>query len=164
MIGGASGPCERERINTVVIGGGQAGLSVGYHLKQRGVPFVIIDASPRIGDVWRRRWDSLRLFTHGKVRGAGRAAIPAARNAFPTKDQMADYLEAYADHFALPVRSGVRVTRLSRTGDHFLVVMGERRIEAENVVVAMGRHQGPRTTPFATELDPGSSSCIRSTT
>src|SRR5437867_1209234 len=108
-----------ERINTVVIGGGQAGLSVGYHLQKRGVTFVILDASARVGDVWRNRWDSLRLFTPAKFSNLDGMPLPADPNAFVTKDEMGNYLEAYARHFALPVRCGVRVERLSRLGDRF---------------------------------------------
>ena len=143
-----------ERTNTVVIGGGQSGLSVGHHLKQRGVPFVILDASDRIGDAWRRRWDSLRIFSPAKFAGLDGLRFPAPRNSFPTKDQMADYLEMYARTFALDVRSGVRVNRLSRIGSRFVAVAGTRRWEAENVVVAMGNYQRPRVPPFAGELDP----------
>ena len=105
-----------ERINTVVIGGGQAGLSVGHHLARRGVPFVILDAAAHIGDAWRERWDSLRVFTPAKFAGLDGLRFPAPPNSFPTKDQMADYLELYARHFQLPVRSGVRVDRLTRAG------------------------------------------------
>lgn len=143
-----------ERVNTVVIGGGQTGLSVGYHLARRGVPFVILDANARTGDTWRRRWDSLRLFTPAKFAGLDGLPFPAAPNSFPTKDEMADYLELYARTFALPVRAGVRVTRLSRQGDRLVVVAGDRRFEALNVVVAMTNYQRPRIPPFAAELDP----------
>ena len=141
-----------EYINTIVIGGGQAGLSAGYHLKQRGVPFVILDASARIGDAWRRRWDSLRLFTPAKFAGLDGKPFPAPPDSMPSKDEMADYLEAYAREFALPVQTGARVERLSRQGSRFLVVAGERRFEAENVIVAMSSLQRPRTPPFASEL------------
>jgi len=143
-----------ERITTVVIGGGQAGLSVGYHLAQRGVSFVILDANARIGDAWRHRWDSLRIFTPAKFAGLDGLRFPAPPNSFPTKDAMGDYVESYARHFSLPVRSGVRVERLSRSGDRFLVVAGRQRFDADNVVVAMSNHQQPRTPPFAAELDP----------
>ena len=143
-----------ERVNTVVIGGGQAGLSVGYHLAKRGIPFVILDASARIGDVWRRRWDSLHLFTPARHAGLDGLPFPAPPFSFPTKNEMADYLEAYARTFALPVRSGVRVDRLSRLGDRFLVVAGDKRVEAEHVVVAMAHYQQPRVPPFAGQLDP----------
>jgi len=143
-----------ERINTVVIGGGQAGLSVGYHLKKRGVPFVILDASERIGDVWRNRWDSLRLFTPARFSSLDGMPFPADPHSFPTKEAMGDYLEAYARLFALPVRSGVRVERLSRFGDRFLIVAGHFQFEADNVVVAMANYQRPRVPAFASELDP----------
>lgn len=143
-----------ERINTVVIGGGQAGLSVGYHLKKRGVPFVILDASERIGDVWRNRWDSLRLFTPARFSSLDGMPFPADPNSFPTKEAMGDYLDAYARHFKLPVRSGVRVERLSRLGDRFLIVAGNFQFEADNVVVAMANYQRPRVPAFTGELDP----------
>lgn len=143
-----------ERVNTVVIGGGQAGLSVGYHLAKRGVHFVILDASARIGDVWRRRWDSLRLFTPARHAGLDGLPFPAPSFSFPTKNEMAEYLETYSRTFALPVRSGVRVDRLSRLGDKFLAVAGNKRFEAENVVVAMAHYQQPRVPPFAGQLDP----------
>jgi putative flavoprotein involved in K+ transport len=143
-----------EQVNTIVIGGGQAGLSVGYHLALRGVQFVILDASERIGDVWRRRWDSLRLFTPARFAGLDGMPFPAAPHDFPTKNEMGDYLEAYARNFALPVRLGVRVDRVSRMGTKFLVVAGDRRFEADNVIVAMANYQRPRTPPFANDLDP----------
>ena len=141
-----------ERVNTLVIGGGQAGLSAGYHLKKRGVPFLILDACDRVGDVWRKRWDSLRLFTPARFAGLDGLPFPAPPHSFPTKDEMADFLETYARTFALPVRTGVRVERLSRKGTGFLVVAGAQRFEAENVVVAMSHYQQPRVPPFAGEL------------
>ena len=103
-----------ERVKVAVIGAGQAGLSVGYHLARRGVRFVILDAEKRIGDVWRKRWDSLRLFTPARFDGLDGMPFPAPPHTFPTKDEMADYLEAYAKRFALPVRGGVRVDKLSK--------------------------------------------------
>jgi putative flavoprotein involved in K+ transport len=145
---------EPERIETVVIGGGQTGLSVGYHLARRGLPFVILDASVRIGDAWRHRWDSLRLFTPACYSGLVGMPFPGPRWSFVTKDTMADYLESYAQRFNLPVHSGVRVDRVSRDGDGYLVAAGPRRWRADNVVVAMGSFQRPRVPAFATELAP----------
>ncbi len=142
-----------ERVNTLVIGGGQAGLSVGYHLARRGVPFLILEGGERIGDAWRQRWDSLRLFTPAKLAGLDGLRFPAPPNSFPTKDAMADYLELYARTFELPVRSGVRVDRLSRLGDRFVAVSGARRFEADQVIVAMANYQRPRIPPFARDLD-----------
>lgn len=149
-MAGANG----NTIDTIVIGGGQAGLSVGYHLARRGVPFVILDASARVGDTWRRRWDSLRLFTPARHAGLDGLPFPAPPFSFPTKDDMADYLEEYARTFSLPVRCGLRVQRLSRLGDRFVVVAGGERFEADRVVVAMANYQQPRTPAFAGELDP----------
>jgi putative flavoprotein involved in K+ transport len=147
-------PRDPERFDTVVIGGGQAGLAVGYQLSQRGLPFVILDANERIGDPWRQRWDSLRLFTPARYNGLAGMPFPAPPHSFPTKDEMADYLEAYAEHFALPVRTSVKVDGLSRNGDRFLITAGDHRFAANNVVVAMSNYQKPRVPTFAQELDP----------
>ncbi|MEO6713409.1 MAG: NAD(P)-binding domain-containing protein [Mycobacteriales bacterium] len=143
-----------ESIDTVVIGGGQAGLCVGYHLAQTSRPFVILDANAGTGDSWRNRWDSLLLFTPARFDGLPGMAFPASGGSFITKDQMADFVENYAAHFQLPVCRGLRVERLSRHGDHFVVDAGERRFEAENVVVAMSNCQRPWVPPFAMDLDP----------
>jgi putative flavoprotein involved in K+ transport len=145
---------ERERFDVVVIGGGQAGLSVGYHLRKRGLHFVILDAEKRIGDAWRKRWDSLRLFTPAKLDGLDGMRFPAPPNSFPTKDQMADYLEAYAARFALPVRTRTRVERLTRTDGKFVVKSGAGELEARQVVIAMSNYQTRRTPSFAAELRP----------
>jgi len=143
-----------ERHETVVIGGGQAGLTVGYYLKQHGRPFVILDANERIGDAWRKRWDSLRLFTPARYDGLPGMPFPAPAWSFPTREEMADYLVAYAERFELPVRTGVRIDRLEREGDHFVATAGDMRFEAENVVVGSGAHNRPRTPSFASALDP----------
>jgi putative flavoprotein involved in K+ transport len=146
---------EPEKIQTVVIGGGQAGLSVGYHLARRGLPFVILDSHARVGDNWRNRWDSLRLFTPARYDGLAGMPFPASPTAFPTKNEMADYLEAYAARFKLPIRHGVkvdRVQRLSKHGRGYLVSAGDRTIEAEHVVVAMSSYQSPRIPEFSAVL------------
>ena len=83
-----------ERFDTVVIGAGQAGLALGYYLKKQGRDFVIFDASDRVGASWRKRWDSLRLFTPAHLDSLPGLPFPAP-NGYgdcPTKDDMADYL------------------------------------------------------------------------
>lgn len=142
------------RFDVIVIGGGQAGLTVGYHLQKLGLKFLILDANARIGDAWRKRWDTLRLFTPARYDGLDGLHFPGPPNAFPTKDEMAAYLERYAAHFQLPVRSGTRVTRLSREGQRYLVEAGVERFEAEHVVVAMASYQGRKLPDFAAELAP----------
>ncbi len=144
-----------ERFETVVIGGGQAGLAVGYHLARRGLPFVIFDAHARVGDSWRGRCVRLRLFTPAHYDGLPGMPFPATAHAFPTKDEMADYLESYAARFELPVRTGIMVDRLSKQGGQFVLTAGDRDFEAQNVVVAMSNWQRPRIPSFAQDLDPG---------
>jgi len=144
-----------EHVDTVVIGGSQSGLAVGYHLAQRGRRFVILDADDRVGDAWRRRWDSLRLFTTARYDNLPGMAFPAPHHVYPTKDAVADYLEAYAERFQLPVETGVRVDRLSRRSETFEVSAGDRTYTATNVVVATGTYHTPRVPDFADRLDAG---------
>jgi putative flavoprotein involved in K+ transport len=152
---GRRGPAaDRERFETVIIGGGQAGLSVGYHLAKRDRPFLILDANARIGDSWRKRWDSLRVFTPARADGLAGWPFPGSPWSFPAKDEMGDYLEAYAKRFDLPVRTGVRVDGVSREEGRYVVASGDWRIEADNVVVASGACQNPKVPPFASELGP----------
>ncbi|HYP99121.1 MAG TPA: FAD-dependent oxidoreductase [Polyangiaceae bacterium] len=141
-----------ERFDVIVIGAGQSGLSVGYYLQRLGQRFVILDAQRRVGDRWRQRWDSLRLFTPAKFAGLVGMRFPAPANSFPTKDEMADYLEAYRARFELPVRSGVCVDRLYERDGVYVVHIGGRELEAKQVVVAMGSYQEPRIPSFASEL------------
>jgi putative flavoprotein involved in K+ transport len=147
-------PREREHFDVIVIGAGQAGLSVGHHLAQCGLRFVILDANQRIGDTWRKRWDSLRLFTPARYDGLDGMPFPAPPDSFPTKDEMGDYLEAYAARFQLPVRNGMKVDRLWREDHRYVVLAGGVELEAEHVVVAMANYQGRRVPAFARELDP----------
>jgi len=143
-----------EHLETVVIGGGQAGLAVGHHLARRGRQFLILDANRRVGDAWRNRWDSLRLFTPARYNGLSGMPFPGPAHSFPAKDQVADYLEAYATRFRLPVRTAVRVDRLSRGDGRFVATAGDRRWEADNAVVAMSSFQVPRVPAFAADLGP----------
>jgi putative flavoprotein involved in K+ transport len=141
-----------ERFEVVVIGAGQAGLSVGYHLKRSGVRFVILDANSRVGDAWRNRWDSLRLFTPARFDSLDGMPFPAPARYFPTKDEMGDYLERYARNFDLPVRTGMRVTRLARHGGRYRVEAGASRFEADHVVIAMSNFQHKKEPAFAKDL------------
>jgi putative flavoprotein involved in K+ transport len=143
-----------ERFDTIIIGGAQAGLSVGYHLARHDRQFVILEADERIGDCWRKRFDSLRLYSPARYDGLPGWPFPAARWSFPTKDEVADYLEAYAARFDLPVRTGVDVDRLSKNGECYVIAAGDRRFEAEHVVVATGTFQNPIVPDFAGDLDP----------
>ncbi|RKO19730.1 portal protein [Pseudarthrobacter phenanthrenivorans] len=141
-------------LDTIIIGGGQAGLTLGYYLKQQQRNFLILDANQRTGDAWRQRWDSLRVFTPAKYDGLPGTPFPAGPLSFPTKDEVAGYLEGYAELNALPVLHGTRVERLWREGSHFVAAADGRRWEARNAVVATGVSQAPKVPAFAAELAP----------
>ena len=143
-----------ERLETVIVGAGQAGLSVAHHLAKRGRPFLIVDANERVGDNWRRHWDSLRLYSPACLDGLPGMAFPASTWSFPTKDETADFLEEYATRFQLPIRSRTPVRAISKNGQGYVVACGDRRLEAENVVLATRTFGRPYTPAFAAELDP----------
>jgi putative flavoprotein involved in K+ transport len=143
-----------EHFDTVIIGGGQAGLAAAYHVKQRGRTPVVLDENERVGDSWRKRWDSLRLFTPARYDGLPGLRFPAPSWSFPTKDEMADYMEAYAARFDLDIRTGVKIDRLSKQDGRFVIAAGAESLEADNVIVATGSHRVPRLPDFARDLDP----------
>jgi putative flavoprotein involved in K+ transport len=145
-----------ERHEVVVIGAGQAGLAAGYHLAQRRIDFVILEASPRVGDVWRDRYDSLRLYSPARYDALPGHPFPLGRNVFPTGSQMGDYLEAYVAHHQLPVRTEVRVDSLRAApdaSDGYLISAGPRSYAANQVIVAIGGFQRPHVPEFGPQLD-----------
>ena len=146
---------ETTRIQTIVIGGGQAGLSVGYHLARRGLPFLILDANARIGDAWRNRWDSLRLFTPARYAGLAGMPFRARGRQFSRQGPGCGLHGKYAQRFRLPVRNGVKVDRLWQEGGRFVMAAGSQLFESENVVVAMANYQVPSIPDFARDLAPG---------
>ena len=146
----------RQHIETLIIGAGQAGLSTGYHLKQLDRECLIVDGLDRIGDNWRRHYDSLRLFTPSRANSLDGTPFPGDPWAFPTKDEFAAYLELYAVEHGLPVRMRTRVDRLTaRDGGGFTAALGAEEVTCDNVVVATGTFgRTPRIPAFATEVDP----------
>jgi len=142
-----------QHIETIVIGGGQSGLATGYHLKKLGRKFLILDALGRPGDNWRRHYDSLKLYSPARIDGLPDLPFPGPAMALPGKDEVADYLEAYAAHHELPVRSGTHVTRVARDGDGFVVETTSDTFVTSNVVVATGTYGKPWTPPIADQLD-----------
>lgn len=139
-------------VDTVIVGAGQSGLALGYYLAEQHRNFVILDAGTRVGDAWRSRWDSLRLFTPAKYNGLPGRPFPGDPLGFPTKDEQADYLEDYATRFHLPVRPNTAVTRLSHDGQRFHVTAGAQRWTAANIVLATGACHLPKKPGFAAEL------------
>jgi putative flavoprotein involved in K+ transport len=144
-----------ESIDTLIIGAGQAGLSAGYHLQKRGLPFVILDADARVGDHWRDRWDSLKLYSPARYDSLPGMRFPAPSSHWPTAREMGDYLEAYARRFDLPVRSGTRAERVEPVDGGFIVSTADGwRLAARQVVIASGPFREPSVPAFASELDP----------
>jgi putative flavoprotein involved in K+ transport len=149
-----------DRHEAVVIGAGQAGLAAGYHLARRGIDFTILEASDCVGDVWRERYDSLLLYSPARYNALPGLPFPLGRSAFPTGRQMADYLEAYVDHHRLPVETAVRIQRMrasnaSTGAAGYIISAGDRRYEANQVIVATGGFQRPNVPELAGRLDPG---------
>ena len=152
-----SGEPATERYDVVIIGAGQAGLAAGYHLAKRKIPFLILEEHARIGDNWRTRWESLRLYSPAAVDGLPGTRFPAKRFAYPSGREMGDYLESYARTWKLPVRTGVHVDSLRQRDDGrdgFVIEAGDQRIEADQVIVATGAFKDPRVPDFAGQLDP----------
>ena len=148
-------PHTSQHIETLIVGAGQAGLATGYHLRREGRPFLIVDAHDRVGDNWRHQWDTLRLYTPARYDGLPGMSFPAPPWSYPGKDDVADFLEAYALRFELPVRTGTRVLRLAAHGDGFVATLDDGVITCDNVVVATGSFgRTPYIPDLAAELDP----------
>jgi len=142
-----------QRLDVVVVGGGQSGLAMAWHLAKQGRRFVVLEAAPELGHVWRSRWDSLKLFTPAQYDALPGMAFPAPDDTYPTKDPVADYLKAYAAAFNLPVRLNARVTSLTRTEEGFEVRTADQTCRAREVVVATGPFQVPYVPAQAAKLD-----------
>lgn len=142
-----------EEWDVVIIGGGQAGLATGYFLKKMNRQFIILDENQRTGDSWRKRWDSLMLFTPAQHDSLPGLAFPQSKGSFPGKDAMADYLEQYAKEFSLPVKTGIRVNHLSSNKDHFEIETSDDRFFAHNIVVATGTNPVPKIPAVSSEMN-----------
>jgi putative flavoprotein involved in K+ transport len=154
MAASSSVSTSDDAYDAIVIGGGQAGLAVAYHLANAGSRFVVLDAGDAVGHVWRSRWDSLTLFTAGRYDALPGMAFPGDPDRYPTKDDVADYLQTYAERFSLPVRLRSKVTRLSRVGGRFCVEVDGETLWAHQVVVATGAFQVPVVPGLAAGLSP----------
>jgi putative flavoprotein involved in K+ transport len=147
-------PAGDQQLDVVVVGGSQTGLAMAWHLAQQGLRFVVLEAGPEVGHVWRSRWDSLKLFTPAQYDALPGMAFPAPADTYPTKDPVADYLQAYAAAFDLPVRLNAKVTELRRPADgSFEVCAGDATYRSRQVVVAAGPFQVPFVPPPAGKLD-----------
>lgn len=140
--------------DSIVIGAGQAGLAAGYYLQRAGLRIALLDAQEEVGAVWRQRWDSLRLFTPARYNGLPGMPFPGERYSLPGKDEVADYLQAYAKRLDLPVRLGTRVTSLRPdAGAYSVSTDSGEELSARSVIVATGANQQPYVPAFAAALN-----------
>lgn len=139
--------------DVVVIGAGQAGLALGYHLARQGRRFLILDRADALGAAWSERWESLKLFTPRRYDALPGLSFPGDPDGYPGRDEVVAYLVAYAAEFDLPVRLGSPVRALRRSGDgRFEVELDEETLIADQVVAATGPFQDPRVPDFASDL------------
>jgi putative flavoprotein involved in K+ transport len=142
-----------EPREVVVVGGGQAGLAIGYFLALQGRDFTILEAAEEPAAAWRERWDSLKLFTPARYDSLPGLPFPGDPDRYPGRDEVADYLADYARHFELPVELGSRVRSIRRTNGTYLVELDNRAYEAYQVVIASGPFQVPFVPTIAERLD-----------
>ncbi|RJT07533.1 NAD(P)/FAD-dependent oxidoreductase [Halococcus sp. IIIV-5B] len=138
--------------DVVIIGGGQSGLATGYYLTQRNIEYVILEASGRVGDSWRHRWDSLRLFTQAKNSSLPGMRFPSNPESYPTKDEVANYLESYVSCFSLPVRLDTRVKGVDRAGERYRVETDDGVYHAKQVIIATGPFLDPSRPTFSEDI------------
>ena len=143
----------KDQFSTVVIGAGQAGLSAGYYLKKINDDFIIMDEEEQIGDSWRKRWDSLRLFTPSQHDCLPGFPFPAKKGTMPSKDEMAAYLTNYVNKFSLPLELNTKVTELKKTADGYAVITSRGKVFADNIIIATGTNQKAYIPAFASELN-----------
>jgi putative flavoprotein involved in K+ transport len=148
--------CPTDNLDVLVIGAGQAGLALGHHLTPTGARFLLVDAAAEVGDSWRRRWDSLRLFTPAQYDNLPGLPFPADHDRYPGKDDVADYLYRYVTEFDLPIRLNTPITALSRNANGcYLAQAGDEVLQARQVMVATGPFQVPFVPAVGGRLDPG---------
>ncbi len=140
--------------HTVIIGGGQAGLATGYFLKKLNKEFIILDENMRIGDSWRKRWDSLKLFTPSQYDGLPGLPFPGLKNSFPGKDEMADYLERYVNTFSLPVQVNTKVKHLDSKNGHYEMDTSAQKLVSDHVVISTGTNPFPKIPAILLDLNP----------
>src|SRR3954449_4628860 len=143
-----------ERREVIVVGGGQAGLAIGYFLARQGRDFAILEAAEEPAAAWRERWDSLKLFTPVRYNSLPGLTFPGEPGSHPGRDDVAAYLTDYVRRFDLPVELGSRVRSIRKANGGYSVELDDRTYEAQQVVVATGPFQVPFTPAIAQRLDP----------
>jgi putative flavoprotein involved in K+ transport len=143
-----------DHVEVVVVGGGQAGLAIGFFLARQGRRFLILEAADSVGAAWKDRWDSLALFTPRRYDALPELSFPGDPDGYPTRDEVVSYLQAYAQTYKLPVVLNSAVRSLTRIDGGFQVECSDRTVTADQVVVATGPFQLPLTPALAGQLGP----------
>jgi putative flavoprotein involved in K+ transport len=144
---------KKEQFSTVIIGAGQAGLAAAYYLRKINDDFIIFDRGIQIGDSWRQRWDSLKLFTPSQYDGLPGLPFPASRGTLPTKEEMADYLVVYTNKFSLPVQFETNVTELNKTPEGYEIITSKGKVYSNYVIVSTGTNPKANIPAFASDLN-----------
>lgn len=144
-----------SHVDVAVVGGSQAGLAMGYYLREQGRRFVIFERGDSIAPAWRERWDSLKLFTPRGYSSLPGLPFPGDPDDYPTRDEVISYLERYVETFELPIELNSQVRRLSHEGGRFVLDVDGRTVTAHQVVVATGPFQTPYVPELADGLDSG---------
>ncbi|MEH7245318.1 NAD(P)/FAD-dependent oxidoreductase [Neobacillus niacini] len=138
--------------DVAVIGAGQAGLAMGFYLKQKRLSFVILDKGSKIGESWKERYDSLKLFTPRSYSSLPGLSLEGEQNIYPTKNEISDYLIGYTNTFSLPIQLNTTITKLAKVDERFILSTNQGEYQSKNVVVATGPFQQPNIPDFSKHL------------
>ncbi|MFY3790284.1 flavin-containing monooxygenase [Ureibacillus sp. MALMAid1270] len=139
-------------VDTIVIGAGQAGLAVGYYLKQQNQNFLILDKGNEIGESWLNRYDSLVLFTPRIYDALPGLKLEGEAHGFPTKNEIVRYLKQYAKEFNLPIQLQTEVIKVQHQDDIFYIETNQGILQSKNLIIATGAFQTPRIPAFSKKL------------
>ncbi len=142
----------QQEFEVIIIGGGQAGLAAGYYLKQAKVSFLILEKGKAVGDSWRKRYDSLVLFTPRWYSSLPGLLLKGDPDGYASKDEIADYLEQYSIHFSLPIQVNTEILMLKKSAFGFKVTTNKGDYLAQKVIIATGPFQKPFIPYFSTNI------------
>ncbi|MBV5123661.1 NAD(P)/FAD-dependent oxidoreductase [Bacillus halotolerans] len=138
--------------DTIVIGAGQAGISIGYYLKQSDQKFIILDKSNEVGESWKDRYDSLVLFTSRMYSSLPGMHLEGEKHSFPSKNEIVAYLKKYVDRFEMPIQLRTEVISVLKLKNHFLIKTNGEEYQTKNLVIASGPFHTPNIPSISKDL------------